>query len=270
MNALELAVKEIENLNITIHVSVSSEEADTLDSFCKVVSTLDDARSSGDLATMRAGLSAVHQVYQAVTRGSSSAASESHWQAILSRMPFEGGSVLRLEDRTKGRQELSFCLDLNETVYIGNWMSLESESQEMLCTLVNVRAKGQAWELIISDGDREKRISFEHDLPGLPWTVSPVLSESFEAVSVSEFLEKLSNRGSVENDSTIVIFTADSNAICQSCGAELNKDWEFCADCGARNAARLSPTERICPNPKCGQVMPSAKRFCYTCGTRLV
>jgi hypothetical protein len=75
---------------------------------------------------------------------------------------------------------------------------------------------------------------------------------------------------------------------CSACGKPaVNLNAKFCAGCGAklgfsdqsqsltvqpvasRTKLPVTSTERRCPNPQCGKVVPADKRFCTSCGTRL-
>ena len=85
------------------------------------------------------------------------------------------------------------------------------------------------------------------------------------------------NRGSLQSDMNEIIQTANNSAAkmqgvinaysntktCQSCGAVISGDAEFCSKCGTKYVA---PAERICPS--CGAIITGDDMFCQKCGAK--
>lgn len=83
------------------------------------------------------------------------------------------------------------------------------------------------------------------------------------------------NKASLQSDMNEIIQTANNSAAkmqgvinsysntktCQSCGAVINGDAEFCSKCGTKYVA---PVSKVCPS--CGAILKEDSLFCTKCG----
>jgi hypothetical protein len=66
----------------------------------------------------------------------------------------------------------------------------------------------------------------------------------------------------------------DEATLCPACGTPRKQGKSFCVGCGHKFSQNLNtmpktPSEQLCPNPKCAQKVPVNKKFCTACGTRI-
>jgi len=89
----------------------------------------------------------------------------------------------------------------------------------------------------------------------------------------AEFCETITSSFDFIKESEAKILELKDITICPECGAELDKETQFCGKCGAKieRPEKPEPEEEPVDGTKCkecGEIIPSGSDFCPSCGAK--
>jgi hypothetical protein len=208
-------------------ISISSEIAQCLESFCRGLEIYLTGNLLPDEKTVRQGLKALSDVFHA-TRGKED---DPSWEAIYYPAVSSNGGTVHLKGKIHG-DELVISSDRNGALYGGTWTHLD-ESHTLFC-LFDVESSPSGDILRLRNDDFEKSFQLDDPCPGFTWTtpenvlafLPPWLDQGVETIvkSLKGSAKKPEQNDSVSDQE---IFT------CKNCGALLQPGAKFCSQCAA-------------------------------------
>ncbi|MGE5327980.1 MAG: zinc ribbon domain-containing protein [Deltaproteobacteria bacterium] len=96
---------------------------------------------------------------------------------------------------------------------------------------------------------------------------TPISADDFK-----DACNEITERNNTIKDLKAKILEVKSIKLCTSCGAELEKEVQFCNKCGSKQEAIAVETAQTAAEaacPKCSAALPADAGFCGSCGEKL-